>query len=201
MTYPSTRTTLLARLSADETAWTEFFARYRNAIADLGNFKGLTAAECDELVQLVMIRFHRKIAAGFRYDPCTAKFRTFFGRVIKGCIFDLLRRRGCPMLPIEEVPELCDGGAPDELLDMALLEKWRNMLRGEAMLALAQRVDDRTFQAFSLYAVNGRPAKEAARMTGLSVNSVYVAKSRCIAILREIIRELNREDPELHLHE
>lgn len=46
MPYPTTRTTLLDRLSGDEAAWTEFFDRYRGEIVDLGRFKGLSADEC-----------------------------------------------------------------------------------------------------------------------------------------------------------
>ena len=93
MSYPTTRTTLLNRLNGDETAWTEFFHRYETAVADIGRYKGLSPDECTDLVQNVMIRFHRKIEAGFNYAPSLAKFRTFFSRLVKGCVYDLLRLR------------------------------------------------------------------------------------------------------------
>ena len=66
MRFPTTRTTLLDKLSAhDENAWTEFFHAYRPVIRDIGVFKGLTPDECDELLQNVMIRFQRRIDGGF----------------------------------------------------------------------------------------------------------------------------------------
>ena len=202
MGFPTTRTTLLDRLNGDEAAWKEFFERYRGEIAELGCFRGLGPDECDELVQNVMIRFFRKVESGFKYDPTLARFRTFFGRLIKGCIYDLLRRRERRCVPVADFPESADGGdRPDELLDMAITEKWRSILREEAMLELSRRVDDRTFQAFELYALEDRPAAETAELLGISVNSVYVAKTRCLKILRETAARLNAEDPELKLDE
>ena len=199
MQYPTTRTTLLDRLNGDEAAWTEFFQRYRGAIADIGRYKGLSPDECADLVQNVMIRFHRRIEAGFKYDPALAKFRTFFSRLVKGCVYDLLRLRKKSGVPLDGIAVEDDGSRPDEILDMALMEKWRTIIREEAMLELAQRVDEKTFQAFQLYALEDRPVKETAELLDLSVDSVYVAKTRCVKILREIIRRLNAEDPELKL--
>ena len=199
MPYPTTRTTLLNRLNGDETAWTEFFHRYETAIADIGRYKGLSPDECSDLVQNVMIRFHRKVEAGFKYDPSLAKFRTFFSKLVKGCVYDLLRLREKRGVPLDGIAVEDDGSRPDELLDMALLEKWRAIIREEAMLELARRVDEKTFQAFELYALEDRPVKETAELVGLSVNSVYVAKNRCMKILRETVARLNAEDPELKL--
>ena len=199
MPYPTTRTTLLNRLNGDESAWTEFFHRYETAIADIGRYKGLSPDEWSDLVQNVMIRFHRKVEAGFKYDPSLAKFRTFFSKLVKGCVYDLLRLREKRGVPLDGIAVEDDGSRPDELLDMALLEKWRTIIREEAMLELARRVDEKTFQAFELYALEDRPVKETAELLNLSADSVYVAKSRCMKILRGTVARLNAEDPELKL--
>lgn len=199
MQFPSTRTTLLNNLNGNDAAWDEFFNKYQPIIVDLGKFKGLTGSECEELVQIVMIRFNRKVVNGFKFDPSLARFRTFFSCLIKGCIYDLLRRRKTPADTLAELPEICDGSAPDELLDMVLQEKWRKIIREEAFAILSQRVDEKTYQAFMLYAVNSRPVKEVAALLKLSAGSVYTAKSRCIDILQEIIKELEKHDPELRL--
>ena len=201
MPYPTTRTTLLDRLNRDEAAWTEFFDRYRDAIVDLGRFKGLSFDECADLVQNVMIRFFHKVEGGFKYDPTLAKFRTFFSRLVKGCIYDLLRLRERQHLACSELSDGDSGDRPDELLDMAIMEKWRYILREEALLELARRVDEKTFQAFELYALECNPPRDTAKLLGMSVGSVYVAKSRCMKILRETVARLNAEDPELKLDE
>ena len=199
MPYPTTRTTLLDRLDRDEAAWTEFFDRYRDEIVDLGHFKGLSDDECADLVQNVMLRFFHKVESGFKYDPTLARFRTFFSKLVKGCVYDLLRLREKCGVPLDCVAVEDDGSRPDELLDMAIMEKWRTIIREEALLELARRVDDKTFQAFELYALEERPVKAVAELLELSANSVYVAKTRCLKILREIVQRLNAEDPELKL--
>ena len=199
MIYPTTNTTLLKRLDGDENAWTEFFDRYRDVIVDLGFFKGLTEDECADLVQNVMIRFFHKVESGFSYDPSLARFRTFFSHLVKGCIYDLLRQREKPHAALRDLADADGGDRPDELLDMAIMERWRHILREEALSELASRVGDKTFQAFELYALEARSPRETAKLLGMSVGSVYVAKTRCLKILRETISRLNAGDPELDL--
>ncbi len=202
MAFPTTKITLINHLNGDEMAWKVFFSRYQPIISDIGRFKGLTQTEREELVQLVMIRFHHKIENGFRYDPSLAKFRTFFCTIIRGCLIDILRQRDQNMVRLESEPaEPIDPNSPDELLDMVFMEKWREILKSEALIELAKRVDEKTYQAFELHAIHNRPVKEIEAMLGLSSNSIYVAKNRCTAILKEIISRLNVDDPDLDLHE
>ena len=51
-------------------------------------------------------------------------------------------------------------------------------------------VEPATWQAFWQTAVEGRPAKDVAAELGLNVASVYVAKGRVLARLKEVIREV-----------
>ena len=46
--------------------------------------------------------------------------------------------------------------------------------------------------AFEMYALHGRPVKEVAEFLSLSENSVYVAKNRCITLLKNIIGNLEK---------
>ena len=55
------------------------------------------------------------------------------------------------------------------------------------------------FLAFHLTAFQGKSAPEAAKFLNIDVNTVYVAKSRCVTRLQEIIRAINTEDPDLNL--
>ena len=153
MRFPTTRTTLLKQLSAnDESAWTAFFRAYQPVIRDVGVFKGLTPDECEELVQNTMIRFSRRVDEGFQYDASLARFRTYFNRIIKGCIYDLLRkRRPEGEVTLEDRP---DENSPDELLDRLLLEKWRNFLLQQAQSELKTKVEAKTYQIFELFALS-----------------------------------------------
>ena len=69
----------------------------------------------------------------------------------------------------------------------------------EAMDELRLRVDPLTFQAFELYGMQDRPASEVAETLELSRDQLYVAKSRCLKILREIVARENQFDGDLRL--
>jgi RNA polymerase sigma-70 factor (ECF subfamily) len=54
-------------------------------------------------------------------------------------------------------------------------------------------LQDSTWQAFWQTAVEGKHAKQVAHSLGLSVGAVYVAKSRVLARLKELIQQLQDE--------
>lgn len=56
-----------------------------------------------------------------------------------------------------------------------------------------------TYQAFELYAEQGRELRRVAEALEMTPNRIYVAKSRCLKMLRQILLELNESDPELEL--
>ena len=192
MRYPTTRSSLLDRLTArDENAWEEFFAAYRPVIRDVGAFKGLNDAECDDLVQEVMLRFYRRIGEGFRYDASLARFRTFFNRIVKGCVYDILRRRRSAANP--PAAEVAETDPPDEVLDMLLREKWRNFLRQMAMEELKKTMAVRTFQIFE-QALAGRSSAEIAALFKVSPTYVNLIRMRGRGKMARIIRELDALD-------
>ena len=64
------------------------------------------------------------------------------------------------------------------------------------MNQVKQEFQASTWQAFWLTAVEGKPADEAARITRLSPGAVYVAKSRVLARLKEVVETLRRQEEE-----
>ena len=66
------------------------------------------------------------------------------------------------------------------------------LLRDEAAL------DDRTLQAFELVALRGVPPSEVGPQCGMSVDQVYVAKSRVTKRLREVVADLTAAFEEDH---
>ena len=72
-----------------------------------------------------------------------------------------------------------------ESFDLELLEA--------AYLEVQSRVEDRTWQAFMMTALHGMKGSEVARQLGMGVGSVFMAKSKVQAMLREIIRKAEEE--------
>lgn len=202
MRYPTTSKTLLDKLqSGDAVSWTEFFDRYRGIIISLGNLKGLTPEECDDLVQEVMLCFFKN-SKTFVFNPQIARFRTYFGRIIQARIFDLLRRRyqSNRLASGMEEPDGPELETPDFLLNEALLCEWRKLLLEDALALLRERVAPETYLAFDLHMRQSLPVEEVVRTLSVNRQFVYTAKTRCLKILKQTIADWNRQDPELELN-
>ena len=178
MRYPTTSKTLLDKLqSGDAVSWTEFFNRYREIIVSLGNLKGLTPEECDDLVQEVMLCFFKN-SRTFVFNPQLARFRTYFGRIIQARIFDLLRRRyHSNRLASGMEPGGSESETPDFLLNEALLCEWRKQLLEDAFALLRERVTSETYPAFDFHMRQALPVEEVARTLSVNRQFVYTVKS------------------------
>lgn len=187
MKYPTTSKTLLGKLcSGDEVSWEEFYAKYRDIILFAGGLHGLREAEQEELLQRVMGRFFKN-SKTFIFNPELARFRTYLGTIIKNCAMDILNER--PREMFYELPEnlAAPNSRPDWELDREFQEKWKKLVLEEAMEELKNRVDLKTYQAFELYAMQNRPVEKVAIHLDMKPAQLYLAKTRCLKILKEII--------------
>lgn len=193
MNYPSTHKSLLERVqNGEEVAWREFYDRYAPVIRFVGSLYHFNEFECEDLVQNVMLKFF-DARKKFVYREKQTRFRTWFAAVIRSQAVDYIRKAGRGMEnPLPE-DDSQDPFAED------FMQEWRKVMLEEAMDELRVRVDPVTFQAFELYGMQNRPAAEVGALLHLSPDQLYVAKSRCMKMLREIIARKNRFDGELDL--
>ena len=196
---PETPKTLLEKLrGGDEISRTQFYALYREMIVSLGSLKGLNSAECDDLVQEVMILFFEK-AKNFQFQPGKAHFRTWFGKIIHGKIVDLLRKRK-PALSdevLESIP--AETEAPDRLYDLTCQAELRKVYLQAALQHLKMKIEPQTYRIFEYYVLKNHPAADTMRLFGISRNQLDKTKSRVQAILKKIVAEMKRDDPEMEL--
>ena len=191
--YPTTSKTLLDKIaSGDEISWNDFYEKYSPIVKALAKFKGLDASAADDVCQQVMLQFFKQ-SKTFKFDPDIARFRTYFGRIVRGRIIDHLRKKyETPVAEFEAVPV-------DPEADELFMNEWRKLILQEAQAELKSRVAPETYQAYELYAVQGRPVEKVAAYLDCSTNQVYQAKKRCFAMMREILLKMNETDPELQL--
>jgi RNA polymerase sigma-70 factor (ECF subfamily) len=191
-----TRYSLLARLAepADMAAWSEFVQLYQQAIFRYSRSRGLQDADAWEVVQQVLLVVHRKIGQ-WRPSGQRGAFRSWLLKtahcVCRHSLRDHFRddRAAGGMSIDERMREVPMAAEPlEETRDW---ERWALCWAG----GIAEReVEPATWQAFSLTAIEGVSAAEAAARLGIRVGSVYTARCRVLTRIRELVRELERGD-------
>ena len=193
MNYPSTHQSLLERVqNGDEVSWNEFYYLYAPVIRVAGKRYGFNDSECSDLVQMVMLKFFGS-GKVYVYRQGKVKFRTWFTRVIRSCAIDSIRNSARQKAFQAEALEQTDP------FGELFLTEWRNVVFEEAKDELRRRVDTGTYQAFEMYGLQNRNAEQVAETLGMTVNQLYVAKNRCMTILRKIVKRLNEIDPEVKI--
>lgn len=200
----TTKKSLLAKVRAgDEVSWAEFYAAYKPLILLCGQDCLLTPDENDELVQQVMSEIFRKDIVGkynpdhipddvvFHYDPANGRFRHYLRGIIRNQALKLIRKRK-GTVELNDVSQRIAEPAVD-VWDEMWDEEWKRHVLAMALTELKGHVQPETYVAFEMYAIQERPVQEVADFLGLPIASVYTAKSRCIAALKEIISKLEEK--------
>ena len=186
--YTTKKSLLEAIQNGDNVAWEEFYKTYRPLIFLRGKDLHLSAAELETLCQDVMVYFFKR-GKRFHYDRSRGRFRDYLRIAISHIAYDIIRKRRDKESSYAVLPEE---------MDFSLEEHWENEWRShifqQALISLKARLELVTYQAFELYAIQKKSPEEVAEFLNMSVNSVYVAKSRAMTKLKEIIRELQEKE-------
>ena len=197
----TTRKSLLAQLrEGGEIPWREFYTAYKPLILLCGGDCGLDADEKEELVQNVMREIFQHDIIGkydpdhvpdnvvFKHDPARGRFRHYLRKIIRYQALRIIARRHDDHARLEEADEAAR--CTDDALEAAWDLEWKQHLLNMALVELKGRVRPETYSAFEMYAIQNRPIREVAEFHDLSPAAIYTARSRCVALLREIVKEL-----------
>jgi len=178
-----TRATLLMRLSAAgperEVAWQAFYTRYEPIIAGFARAMGTPPGAIPEIIQDVLSGFFA-VQPRFVYDPSKGRFRGY----LRTCVVNALRSRA-KAAAVRGATPLGEFDPADARVEQAWDLAWERQRLATAIEIVRTRYEDGvTFQAFEAVVVHGRTPAEVGAALGISIDSVYQAKTRVLARLR-----------------
>jgi RNA polymerase sigma-70 factor (ECF subfamily) len=176
----STPVSLLERLRRpdEDRAWARFVDLYSPLLFSWARGVGLNEADAADLVQDVFTVLLEKLPT-FTYRP-SQSFRAWLRAVTLNKYRERRRRRA----PVQAADGMLDA-LPEREGNAFWEAEYRERLASRAMQVMCAEFQPATWQAFWETVVAGRPGAEVAAELGLSVNAVYVAKSRVLRRLRQ----------------
>ncbi len=189
--FPPTRASLLLRLRdpQDGAAWGQFVDLYAPLVYGYARKQGLQDADAADLCQDVLCAVAGAVGR-LDYDPARGAFHNWLLTVVRHRLWkwqaaQKRRHRAGGDSEVRVLLEECPAPEPAEA---AWEAEWQQSVFAWASEQVRRDVTDRTWQAFWRTAVEGQPGKRVAADLGLSVAAVYLARSRVLARLKELVR-------------
>lgn len=190
---PKTRLSLILQLkSSCDDAWSEFLTVYEQAIFRYCRSRGLQDADAHDVTQEVFSALHLRIQS-WNEQADRGSFRGWLFRVARNIVVDKIRERSRPTAgndaaTLSGIPQTTDNAAA------AFLFEYRSSLFHWAAEQVSQEVQARTWNCFWETAVQNQKATAVATQLGVSVGTVYTAKCRVVARIREKLSEMSSID-------
>lgn len=191
-----TRTSLLLRLRDmhDQPAWDQFVGLYAPLVYAFARRRGLQDADAADIAQDVLTSVAQQMRQ-WQYAPERGSFR--------GWLFTIARNRLKNWFASSA--RRTDGAGGDDNLEIMnsrpehepAAADWdadyaRHVFHWAAAIVRGQ-VEEQTWQAFEMTAVDGRSGADVAATLGMTVGSIYLARSRVMSRLRELVQSIGDE--------
>ena len=192
---PRTRPSLLLRLrdADDSEAWREFVRLYTPLVFHHCTRHGLQEADAADIAQEVMC-VAAKAMPEFQYEPQRGKFRGWLLQTTRHRLYKFFARQ-------HRAPQAMSDIGIERSLDQEPhadeQARWEADYRQRLFDWAAEKArpefQPATWDAFWLTAKDSVSVKDVAARVGISVGAVYIARSRVMARLRELIETVADE--------
>jgi RNA polymerase sigma-70 factor (ECF subfamily) len=195
---PTTRPSLLLRIrdARDNDAWAQFVDIYAPLVYGFARRRGLQNADASDLMQEVL-RAVARAAPALDYDQRKGSFRGWLFTVTRNKLRDYAESQS-------RHPQGSGDTREHQLLeqqpDLAEQEatRWDCEYQRRLFSWAAERVrnefETSTWQAFWATSVEGKSPREVAKALEISVGAVYIAKSRILTRLRQVVQQIERDE-------
>ncbi|OAI46809.1 hypothetical protein AYO44_10765 [Planctomycetaceae bacterium SCGC AG-212-F19] len=178
----TTSVSLLERLREPgaKPSWERFVRLYTPLLYYWVRRLNMQEQDAADLVQDVLTTLVQKLPE-FQYDP-SRSFRAWLRAVTLNRWRNGQRRRPVAALGagVEEL-----AGDAGEAMDILAEAEYRDYLVGRALRLMRAEFEEQTWKVFWEHVALGRPPAEVGAEFGISVDSVYAAKSRVLRRLRQ----------------
>jgi len=189
--WPVTRLSLLMKLrdSRNAAAWGGFIDIYGPLIYRYCRRRGAQDADAAEITQDVLVQVWKSIST-FHYQPSRGRFRNWLGTVTRNRLIRKWRKASKEAnQPIDQL----------ELAARASASSWEAEAAPHLLLVALDRVkpcfETRTWRAFEMSWLDEQPVTVVAEKLGVTVDRIYVAKSRVLKRLQAVVRSLSDDLP------
>ncbi len=190
---PETRASLILRLkdAADVAAWDEVAAIYGPLVFRLAVRQGLQAADADDVVQEVFAAVASSVTKWVE-QPQRGRFRSWLLTIARNIAINVLTRRPPGSVGRggeEAIDTLASLPAPAGQFSSQFDLEYQQEVYRWAAEQVRESVARVTWDAFHVTHMEGVSIADAAKQLGISVGSVYIARSRLMSRLRELAKQ------------
>lgn len=195
--FPETNEMLIARVKdlGDSASWSEFVGIYHPAILRMAKRRGMQEADAMDVIQQVFVSVAKSIES---WSPVSGgpPFRAWLATIARNAITNALARK-----PVDAAY----GGSSfvshlQSLPAQSSLAATRSELihetKHQAVLWAADQIrgefNNEVWQCFWMTAIEGKTVAEVATALDRSPGSIYVARYRVVARLKEKVQDLSQ---------
>ncbi len=192
----ATSPSLLDGLRAqDPDSWRRLVSLYGPLVAAWCRRLGLQAADVDDVIQEVFHVVLRRVD-DFRKTNAGDTFRGWLWTIARNKVGDHWRRKAAQPQPaggsairerLDQIPESEDPESRDASSELTV------GLHQRALELVRSQFEEKTWKAFWMVVCESRRADQVAEELLLSLNAVYLAKSRVLCALRAALGEMPLE--------
>ena len=192
----TTQPSLLSRVrdAADDSAWREFDAKYRDLILRYCRARGLQASDAEDVRQICMTNLAKSLRV-FEYSPQRGRFRSYLGQVVRSGISRHFSRPETRIRALDSAVLAITEAAPDGQADEVWEQEWVRHHYRLAMKTVRETFEPQSIEIFDRL-LAGDAVDTVADAFGTTGQAVHKIKQRIRNRLTELISVQVREEDE-----